>query len=82
MFYALIVAGCFDKSISFPSVLLLAAAGSVLGQFGDLMFSYIKREYNIKDYGKYSLAMAGGSTGLTALRFTTPLVYIMIRLFP
>lgn len=66
--YALIVAGCFDKSISFPSVLLLAAAGSVLGQFGDLMFSYIKREYNIKDYGKIFPAMAECSTGLTALR--------------
>ena len=80
--YALIVAGCFDKSISFPSVLLLAAAGSVLGQFGDLMFSYIKREYNIKDYGKIFPGHGGVLDRFDSVALTTPLVYIMIRLFP
>lgn len=80
--YALIITGVFDKNISWLSVFFLAAVGSVLGQIGDLIFSYIKREYNIKDFGKIFPGHGGILDRFDSVVLTTPLVYIILKLFP
>ena len=44
---------CFvDQSESFFDILIVSIILSILGQIGDLVFSAIKRRFNVKDYSK------------------------------
>ncbi len=80
--FALIATSWCGRSISWGAVLALCAAGSVLGQIGDLVFSFIKREYKIKDYGKIFPGHGGILDRFDSIALTTPFVYLMLSLFP
>lgn len=41
----------FIPEVEFGTVLILSLGMTIVGQIGDLLFSAIKRHYNIKDYG-------------------------------
>ena len=51
MLHGYILSAFFAKQPDFSGFLLFAAVLSVIAQIGDLSFSLIKREYNIKDFG-------------------------------
>lgn len=80
--YALIVTNWCGRSVSWGSVLAMCAVGSVIGQLGDLVFSLIKREYKIKDYGKIFPGHGGILDRFDSIALTTPFVYVMLQLFP
>lgn len=50
--YAWVLRSCFDVEANIVFFAILGALFSVVGQFGDLFASGIKRHYGVKDYGK------------------------------
>lgn len=57
------------------------AVGSVISQVGDLAASAIKRNHNIKDYGKLIPGHGGIMDRFDSVIFTAPITYFMIILF-
>ncbi len=60
---------------------VISAVGSVISQCGDLAASAIKRNYNIKDYGKCIPGHGGILDRFDSIIFTAPCVYFMVYFF-
>lgn len=58
---------------------LFGAAGSILGQIGDIAASTIKRFTGIKDYGNLMPGHGGVLDRFDSVLFTLPIAYIMIN---
>ena len=80
--YALILG---DKIVGLtnPRVLfaIIVASSSVISQIGDLAASAIKRNYNIKDYGKLIPGHGGILDRFDSIIFTAPIVYYLAVFF-
>lgn len=50
--YGLVVNACFDVVPNYPVLILSGLLISVVSQIGDLAMSAIKRQYDLKDFGK------------------------------
>ena len=59
-------------------VIVYTVACSVVGQIGDLSFSYIKRSYNIKDFGNILPGHGGVLDRLDSLIFLSPFFFMLI----
>ena len=57
----------------------MVAVSSVISQIGDLAASAIKRNHNIKDYGKLIPGHGGILDRFDSIIFTAPVVYYLIR---
>ncbi len=68
--------------VHYGYLVLYAVLGSPVGQFGDLAFSYIKRQYKIKDYGTLFPGHGGVLDRFDSILFCAPLVEILIVFFP
>ena len=58
--------------------LLLGLAGAALGQLGDLVFSCVKREFGIKDYGKLLPGHGGVLDRFDSVIFAAPVLWLII----
>ena len=61
-----------------PLALGYALICSLVGQIGDLAFSYIKRSYGIKDFGNILPGHGGVLDRLDSLIFLSPFFYMLI----
>lgn len=61
---------------------LYGLLGSVVSQFGDLVFSYIKRQFSIKDYGHLFLAHGGVLDRFDSVIFCAPLTVALASVLP
>lgn len=80
--YGLVMALGFDFCVNWWVLALLCAAGSVCGQFGDLIFSYIKRGFGIKDYGKLFPGHGGVLDRFDSIFLTTPVTALVLLWLP
>ena len=80
--YALIMVKGFDFTVNYAVLAVICAAGSVAGQFGDLIFSYIKREFGIKDYGRLFPGHGGVLDRFDSIFLTTPVTAVLLALLP
>lgn len=60
---------------------LISAIGGVLSQIGDLAASGIKRQFEIKDYGKLIPGHGGIMDRFDSVIVTAPLIYYLVLLF-
>ncbi|MBU5434644.1 phosphatidate cytidylyltransferase [Pseudoflavonifractor sp. MSJ-37] len=72
----------FGLGVSYPRMALYGALGSLVSQLGDLAFSYIKREYGIKDYGKIFPGHGGVLDRFDSVIFCAPLIEVLVRCLP
>ncbi len=68
-----------DKNITLIFV-IISAVGAVISQIGDLAASGIKRNQNIKDYGKLIPGHGGVMDRFDSVIFTAPMIYLLTLL--
>lgn len=62
-------------------LMIIAAVGGVIAQIGDLAASAIKRNKDIKDYGKVIPGHGGVMDRFDSSIFTAPMIYFLAQLF-
>lgn len=83
LIYGFVMSACFGAAaVRYGLLILYALLGAVVAQFGDLTFSYIKRQYDIKDYGTIFPGHGGVLDRFDSVIFCAPLLEILIVYFP
>jgi phosphatidate cytidylyltransferase len=80
--YGVIVRFGFKIAVSFPLMCVYAVLGSVVSQFGDLCFSFIKRQYGIKDFGRMLAGHGGIMDRFDSVFFCAPFIEMLVMLIP
>lgn len=80
--YGVLLQAVFQVQANYLLLALYGAAGSVFSQLGDLSFSYIKRQYNIKDFGNIFPGHGGVLDRFDSVIFCAPLIEILCALLP
>lgn len=70
------------SSVSVIMFVLIGIAASVISQLGDLAASAMKRNYEIKDYGKLIPGHGGILDRFDSIIFTAPIVYYLANFLP
>ena len=68
--------------INFWALLIYGLVGGVVTELGDLAFSLVKREYDIKDYGKLLPGHGGMLDRFDSMIFASPAIYLMVSVMP
>ena len=69
-----------DQKVAWIFV-LIGAFGAVISQVGDLTASAIKRNHDIKDYGKLIPGHGGVMDRFDSVIFTAPMIYLLVLVF-
>ncbi|MDR1132194.1 MAG: phosphatidate cytidylyltransferase [Oscillospiraceae bacterium] len=72
----------FGLSADYPRLALYGLLGSLACQFGDLVFSAIKRQYGVKDYGRLIPGHGGVLDRFDSMHFTAPMIELLLMLLP
>ena len=80
--YGALLQFAFRWQVSYAALALYGALGRVVSQLGDLSFSYIKREYGIKDFGNIFPGHGGVLDRFDSVIFCAPLIELLIRILP
>lgn len=75
--YALAINKWGNAGADVVSYAIIGAAGGVISQVGDLAASAIKRNHNIKDYGKLIPGHGGILDRFDSVIFTAPIIYYL-----
>lgn len=68
-----------------PNYVLLAVAGvicAIVSQFGDLIASFIKRQYGVKDYGSVFPGHGGVMDRFDSVLLAAPILYLVLTYIP
>ncbi|HIR84617.1 MAG TPA: phosphatidate cytidylyltransferase [Candidatus Galloscillospira excrementavium] len=82
LIYGAVMQYGFDLRVNYLLFALYGALGSVVSQIGDLSFSYIKRQYGIKDFGNIFPGHGGVLDRFDSVIFCAPFVEILIHFLP
>lgn len=84
MLYTQLVINVYTMVTSFSllQAALLGAVGAVVSMVGDLAASAIKRDHNMKDYGKLIPGHGGIMDRFDSVIVTAPIIFMGIALFP
>jgi len=82
LIYGVVLVYATPHYIHFWALILYGFIGSLVTQFGDLAFSLIKREYNIKDYGRFLGEHGGVLDRFDSMVFTAPAMYLLVTAIP
>ncbi len=80
--YGLVLQLGFGFKVNYFYAVLYAVIGTAAGTFGDLCFSVIKRQTNIKDYGNLIPGHGGILDRFDSMIVIAPLVEILLYLIP
>ena len=80
--YGVVMRQFFDMKVNYLFLAIYGALGSVVSQLGDLSFSYIKRQYGLKDFGNIFPGHGGVLDRFDSVIFCAPLIEILIRWLP
>lgn len=80
--YAAVLQFGFDCQVNYLAFAVYGGLGSVVSQIGDLSFSYIKRQYGLKDFGNIFPGHGGVLDRFDSVIFCAPLVEILMLCLP
>lgn len=80
--YGLILQFFFELQVNYAALAAYGLLGSLVSQLGDLSFSYIKRQYKIKDFGNIFPGHGGVLDRFDSVIFCAPLMEILFRILP
>ncbi len=82
MIFGLVVQYGFGIQARLGVLALYGLLGSVVSSLGDLSFSYIKRQYNIKDFGNIFPGHGGVLDRFDSMVFCAPLFQLLLCFLP
>ena len=82
LLYAFIMDIAFTVEVSYTAALIYGVLGAVADVFGDLMFSSVKRQTGIKDYGSLIPGHGGILDRFDSMMTVGPLTEVLLLLLP
>ncbi len=82
LIYTLVMQLAFDLNVNYGYALVYGIVGAVVGVFGDLCFSVIKRQTGIKDYGNLIPGHGGVLDRFDSMLLVCPLVELLLDVLP
>ncbi len=82
LIYGIILSLTTDLTVNFPLMALYGLLGNVATQLGDLSFSFVKREFGVKDYGNLIPGHGGILDRFDSMVFAAPVLYLLVVLLP
>jgi phosphatidate cytidylyltransferase len=82
LLFGLVSQEVFSMEPNYLTLALLGLPISLISQFGDLTFSYIKREFGVKDYGNLFLGHGGVLDRFDSVIFAAPTLELLLWLTP
>lgn len=82
LLYGVILQRSFQVQANYPLLVLYGFLGSLVSQLGDLSFSYIKRQYGLKDFGNIFPGHGGVLDRFDSVIFCAPLIEILVHYLP
>lgn len=79
LIFGLVATFFFKIEVNYGVLAVAGVAGSIVGQLGDLSFSFIKRGAGIKDFGKIMPGHGGVLDRFDSVIFTAPLFEIILH---
>jgi len=64
------------------ALVLYGIIGAAIAELGDLAFSLVKREFNIKDFGRLLPGHGGMLDRFDSMVFTAPTMYLLVSVIP
>jgi phosphatidate cytidylyltransferase len=80
--YGAIIQAITGQPVSFLSLALCGLFGALATELGDLAFSLIKRQYNVKDYGHLLPGHGGMLDRFDSMIFCAPVVLFIVMIYP
>ncbi len=77
--YSVVLNKCFAQDVSVLQYAIVCGCGSVIAQIGDLAASALKRNHEIKDYGKLIPGHGGVLDRFDSVIFVAPIVYYLLQ---
>jgi len=82
LIYGAILVFATPHYVVFWALFLYGAIGAAVTQLGDLAFSLIKREFDIKDYGRILPGHGGMLDRFDSMVFAAPAMYLLVSAIP
>ena len=67
---------------SLPVLAVYGLVGSAVTELGDLSFSFVKRQFGVKDYGNLLPGHGGMLDRFDSMVFAAPALMLLVKLFP
>lgn len=80
--YGAVVSAITHLPVNYLSLALCGLLGALVTELGDLSFSFIKRQYGVKDYGNLLPGHGGMLDRFDSMIFCGPVVLFLVTLLP
>ena len=80
--YGIVLVFTTQFKVGFFALVLYGIIGAALTELGDLIFSFIKREFDVKDYGHLLPGHGGALDRFDSMVLTAPAMYLLVSAMP